>query len=285
MPAGSVISDTERLAFLSQLVECTFALGEAAFIAKDICKVQTAMTSRGMTLDVLLLDQFDDVLERNVQELRCLSRRQSDSWCVVDNECAQQDCNRVDFTSGFQRPNFGEKGGHKLSVSTRSVDQRALKWDRERTAIQLTPHHLIRSHRSFDRNDTHHVRSRELFDLHQEQRLKLIKAPPPTDTPITDEDVRNALARGRLRKRAKVHAFTLRCLLPTDDANPEDYVEALGTAGCTDATIGVGQRGRIALAFEREASSYAAAVSSAKLQVAAAIPGMRQIEVVSTDGP
>lgn len=88
------------------------------------------------------------------------------------------------------------------------------------------------------------------------------------------------MERGRLRKRAKVHAFTLRCKLPSDESNPEDYVEALATAGCTDATLGIGKRGRIVLVFSRAAGSYADAISSAMLEVSAAIPGVRQIKVV-----
>ena len=115
--------------------------------------------------------------------------------------------------------------------------------------------------------------------------MKLIKAPPPTEKSITDADVRRALERGRRRKGNGVHAFTLRCELPTGDADPADYIEALAVAGCTDATIGLGRRGHIALVFAREARSYSDAIASAIRDVTAAIHGVRLIEIVEMDAP
>jgi hypothetical protein len=40
--------------------------------------------------------------------------------------------------------------------------------------------------------------------------------------------------------------FSLRFKLPDADADPEQFLEALAEAGCDDAMVGVGQRGRIA---------------------------------------
>lgn len=82
-----------------------------------------------------------------------------------------------------------------------------------------------------------------------------------------------------------MHCFTLRCQLPTDDADPKDCVDSLAVNGCTDATLGVGQRGRIALAFARQAMSYADAVSSAIDDVTHAIPGLRRVEMIEEGEP
>ena len=72
--------------------------------------------------------------------------------------------------------------------------------------------------------------------------------------------------------------FTLKFSLPDMEADPNSYVETLGAAGCDDALIGVGQAGRIALNFTREAGSAFEAVSSAIADVKKAIPGARLVE-------
>lgn len=69
------------------------------------------------------------------------------------------------------------------------------------------------------------------------------------------------------------YEFTLRFELPTPDEDPAGYTDALYEAGCGDATLGVGQQGRIALAFTREAESFWAALESATRDVQKAIPG------------
>lgn len=51
--------------------------------------------------------------------------------------------------------------------------------------------------------------------------------------------------------------------LPDPSIDPEQFVEALYAAGCDDATVGIGQHGRIALNFTREALSATEAVTSA----------------------
>ncbi len=43
--------------------------------------------------------------------------------------------------------------------------------------------------------------------------------------------------------------FLLRFDLPDPSVNPERFVESLYEAGCDDATVGIGQHGRIALSF------------------------------------
>ena len=74
------------------------------------------------------------------------------------------------------------------------------------------------------------------------------------------------------------YEFTLKFLLPAEAADPESHLEALGEAGCDDALVGVGQRGRIALDFTRAARSAFAAVSSALRDVRKAIPGSVLVE-------
>jgi len=74
------------------------------------------------------------------------------------------------------------------------------------------------------------------------------------------------------------YEFTLKFRLPDANADPEQFIAALAEAGCDDATIGIGQRGRIALDFSREAKSALAAISSAMRAVRRAIPGTELVE-------
>jgi hypothetical protein len=74
------------------------------------------------------------------------------------------------------------------------------------------------------------------------------------------------------------YEFELRFKLPTDDADAGDLVERLGEAGCDDALIGIGQPGRIALRFTREAESAKSAIVSALEDVKKAIPAAKLIE-------
>lgn len=75
------------------------------------------------------------------------------------------------------------------------------------------------------------------------------------------------------------YEFTLKFSLPDTDADPEAYIDALAEAGCTDATIGLGQVGRIGLIFSREATSALAAIASAITDVRKAIPAAQLVEV------
>lgn len=68
------------------------------------------------------------------------------------------------------------------------------------------------------------------------------------------------------------YEFTLKFSLPESGAEPRQHIDALADAGCDDALIGIGQRGRIALDFSRSAKSALAAVSSALRDVRRAIP-------------
>lgn len=75
------------------------------------------------------------------------------------------------------------------------------------------------------------------------------------------------------------YEFTLKYRLATADSDADELVERLGAAGCDDALVGIGQPGRIALEFCREASSAQSAVVSAMTAVKKAIPNARLVEV------
>ena len=75
------------------------------------------------------------------------------------------------------------------------------------------------------------------------------------------------------------YIFTLKYQLADDDRDPDGLVERLGEAGCDDALIGIGQPGRLALEFTREADNADAAVRSALVDVRRAVPAARLIEV------
>lgn len=74
------------------------------------------------------------------------------------------------------------------------------------------------------------------------------------------------------------YEFTLSFRLKDLAEDPARHVEALGAAGCTDAVVGIGQAGRIALQFTRAARSAQAAVASALREVRRAIPGAALVE-------
>lgn len=74
------------------------------------------------------------------------------------------------------------------------------------------------------------------------------------------------------------YEFTLKFRLPDAAADPAQCIDALAEAGCDDATVGIGQPGRIALEFSREAASALDAIVSAVQAVKAAIPGVELVE-------
>lgn len=76
----------------------------------------------------------------------------------------------------------------------------------------------------------------------------------------------------------KEYDFTLKFDLPDPNEDPDHYVDALYEAGCDDASVGIGQPGRIGLNFIREADSASDAILSAIASVKKAIPGARLIE-------
>jgi hypothetical protein len=74
------------------------------------------------------------------------------------------------------------------------------------------------------------------------------------------------------------YTFTLTFALAVGDAGPDALIERLGAAGCDDAAVGVGSRGRLALEFTREAADAARAVGSAVADVRSALPDAVLIE-------
>lgn len=74
------------------------------------------------------------------------------------------------------------------------------------------------------------------------------------------------------------YLFTLKFRLAPTDCDQDDIVERLAEAGCDDATVGVGQPGRLALLFSREGASALQALVSALQDVKHAVPSARLIE-------
>ncbi|QKZ05649.1 MULTISPECIES: helix-turn-helix transcriptional regulator [Pseudomonas] len=72
--------------------------------------------------------------------------------------------------------------------------------------------------------------------------------------------------------------FTLKYQLSTQAGGDDDMLERLAVEGCDDAIVGLGQPGRLALAFIREACSANEAVASALAAVRRAVPGATLIE-------
>ncbi|QDQ28702.1 DNA-binding protein [Chitinimonas arctica] len=76
------------------------------------------------------------------------------------------------------------------------------------------------------------------------------------------------------------YTFTLKYQLAEQDRDPDALVGRLGDAGCDDALVGIGQPGRLALEFTREAESAQDAVRSALSDVKRAVPSAKLVEAV-----
>jgi hypothetical protein len=74
------------------------------------------------------------------------------------------------------------------------------------------------------------------------------------------------------------YEFALRFRLPDSETDPESLLGVFLAAGCDDATVGIGKKGRIALDFTRSAASARDAMESAIRDVQHAIPGATLIE-------
>jgi predicted DNA-binding transcriptional regulator AlpA len=74
------------------------------------------------------------------------------------------------------------------------------------------------------------------------------------------------------------YTFTLKYRLPESEGDMDALVEKLGEAGCTDALVGIGIPGRLALEFTREADSAMEALRSALTDVRAAVPSATLVE-------
>src|ERR1700761_5941977 len=74
------------------------------------------------------------------------------------------------------------------------------------------------------------------------------------------------------------YVFTLKYRLAAEDCDLDEIVERLGEAGCDDATVGVGQAGRLALFFTREGGSAFEALLSALQDIKRVVPSARLVE-------
>lgn len=72
--------------------------------------------------------------------------------------------------------------------------------------------------------------------------------------------------------------FTLKFAIP-DDLARQELETRLFEAGCDDALVGTGQKGRLALSFTREALSARESIDSAIRDVYNAVPEARLVEV------
>lgn len=81
-----------------------------------------------------------------------------------------------------------------------------------------------------------------------------------------------------LRSKTVEYTFTLKYQL-ADDRTSDELLERLGASGCDDALVGIGQPGRLALEFTRDAPDAIKAVLSALGDVRRAVPAARLIEV------
>ncbi len=75
------------------------------------------------------------------------------------------------------------------------------------------------------------------------------------------------------------YTFTLKYQIGADDRDSDALVERLGEAGCHDALVGIGQPGRLALEFTREAPDAGTAVRSALADMRRAVPSAKLIEM------
>ena len=74
------------------------------------------------------------------------------------------------------------------------------------------------------------------------------------------------------------YTFTLKYRLSAANQNVDDLIERLGAEGCDDVLVGVGQPGRVALEFTREADSAQAAIQSALVDVKRVMPKAQLLE-------
>jgi hypothetical protein len=76
----------------------------------------------------------------------------------------------------------------------------------------------------------------------------------------------------------KTYEFELKFSLPDTTQNPDNLIERLAEEGCTDALVGIGQAGRVAFRFARDANSAFEAILSAVKNIKKAIPEASLIE-------
>lgn len=74
------------------------------------------------------------------------------------------------------------------------------------------------------------------------------------------------------------YAFSLKFKLPLEAADSDELVERLGST-CSDALVGIGQPGRLALDFTRAAKTAELAIVSALTDIKQAIPDAKLVEV------
>ena len=74
------------------------------------------------------------------------------------------------------------------------------------------------------------------------------------------------------------YEFFLRYRLTETDLSDDELLERLGGAGCTDALVGIGAAGRLALDFSRSSRSARQSIESALKDVRRALPRAQLVE-------
>jgi len=77
--------------------------------------------------------------------------------------------------------------------------------------------------------------------------------------------------------------FTLSFKLVASEADTDTLIERLGAAGCDDALVGIGQPGRIALNFTREASPDLVGLTDVAEMVGMTRQNMRKLSLAHCD--
>ena len=112
-------------------------------------------------------------------------------------------------------------------------------------------------------------------------RTLSIRAKPPTDVPTVfgaEPEGDTLLQSAPFQARRDVDfEFKLTYKLPSEP-DIEQVIDKLGAAGCTDALVGLGVDGQVALEFVREASTAEDALQSALEDVKRALPGAKLVE-------
>ena len=72
--------------------------------------------------------------------------------------------------------------------------------------------------------------------------------------------------------------FTLKYVLENNETTEAELMERLAVGGCEDALVGVGQKGRLALEFSRQAANAQEAMRSALKDVKKAAPFAKLVE-------
>lgn len=167
-----------------------------------------------------------------------------------------------EYEGGFIKYNYNQEGtGEALFADEGTIpisDEDHSRLLRLADLVEAPPEHLL------------HFVLRDGFETTERVATTVLKAQQEKGKFSHDEAM--AALKIALAVRESTFEFDLYFDLPSPDANPEDFAEALGST-CNDATLGIGRIGCIGLKFSRTSSSLIGAIVSAIRDVQEAIPG------------